>query len=185
MVMGLYTDIPGVNVAKDPNNKVSSHLVVSDGWVYAVDYGNARVIRIALGTGTVGGSPAFAQAEPLAEYANVTGFTTNEVVTSGLVEPSGIDIIDDRMIVSDYNTGEVIIYDISNMPATEIGRIETDATGIMGIKIGPNGKIWYVDYDANTVNRIDGVSVGINEANLNNELIVYPNPTKDKFSINS
>ena len=181
---GIVHRYPGVNVTKDPNNKVSSHLVVSDGWVYAVDYGNDRVFRVELGTGTVGGTPTFAQTEPLSEYTNVTGFNMNDVVTTGLIEPSGIDIIQNRMIISDYNTGEVIIYNILNMPATELGRIQTGATGIMGIKIGPNGKIWYVDYDANTVNRIDGITVGTNEFNISNTLSVYPNPTKNNFSIN-
>jgi len=168
----------------DPNEKVSSHLVVSNGWVYSVDYGNDRVLRIELGTGVTGGTPAFGQTEPLAEYTNVTGYTMNDVVTTGLIEPSGIDIIENRMIVSDYNTGEVIIYDISSMPATELGRIATGATGIMGVKIGPNGKIWYVDYDANTVNRIDGATVGIDSEALANELSVYPNPAKDNFAVN-
>ena len=175
---------PGVNVTMDPNEKVSSHLVVSNGWVYSVDYGNDRVLRIELGTGVSGGTPAFGQTEPLVEYTNVTGYTMNDVVTTGLVEPSGIDIIEDRMIVSDYNTGDVIIYDISSMPATELGRIATGATGIMGVKIGPNGKIWYVDYDANTVNRIDGATVGIDSEALANELSVYPNPAKDNFAVN-
>ncbi len=181
---GTVRRYPGVNVAMDPNEKVSSHLVVSEGWVYCVDYGNDRVLRIEMGTGVTGGTPAFGQTEPLAEYTNVTGYTMNDVVTTGLIEPSGIDIIEDRMIVSDYNTGDVIIYDISSMPATELGRIATGATGIMGIKIGPNGKIWYVDYDANTVNRIDGTTVGVESASLENELSVYPNPAKDNFAVN-
>ncbi|MGB0886832.1 MAG: T9SS type A sorting domain-containing protein [Vicingaceae bacterium] len=174
----------GVNTAKDPNNKVSSHLVVSDGWVYCVDYGNDKVFRIEMGTGTAGGTPSYGQTEPLVAYENVTGFTVNDVVNTGLVEPTGIDVIDDRMIVSDYNTGDVIIYDIANMPATELGRIATGATGIMGIKIGPNGKIWYVDYDANTVNRIDGATVGIDTKTITNEVSVYPNPTNNKFVVN-
>lgn len=174
----------GVNVAKDPNNKVSSHLVVSNGWVYCVDYGNDRVFRIEMGTGNIGGTPSFGQTEPLAQYSNVTGFTQNDVVTTGLVEPSGIDIIEDRMIVSDHSTGEIIIYDIASMPATELGRISTGATGIMGIKIGPEGKIWYVDYDANTVNRIDVAPLSVDELTLENALSVFPNPAKDNFSVN-
>jgi hypothetical protein len=174
----------GVNTAKDPNDKVSSHLVVSDGWVYCVDYGNDRVFRIEMGTGTIGGTPSYGQTETLVAYENVTGFNTNDVVSTGLVEPTGIDIIEDRMIVSDYNTGDVIIYDISSMPATELGRIATGATGIMGVKIGPDGKIWYVDYDANTVNRIDGATIGVETVALINEISVYPNPAKENFTIN-
>ena len=174
----------GVNTVKDPNNKVSSHLVVSDGWVYCVDYGNDRVFRIEVGTGVIGGTPSFMQMEELVAYQNVTGFTNMPVVSSGLVEPSGIDIVQNRMIVSDHSNGDVIIYDISNMPAVELGRIATGALGIMGVKIGPEGKIWYVDYDANTVNRIDGLGVGVDEADFVTEVSVYPNPAKDNFVIN-
>ena len=171
-------------VAKDPNNKVSSHMVISGDWLYVVDYGNQRIFRQDITTGTVGGAPTYGPMETLAAYNQVTGYTTEPVVSTGLVEPCGIDVIEDRMIVSDYNTGEVIIYDITSMPATELGRITTGAQGIMGIKIGPLGKIWYVDYDANTVNRIDGNSVGVEESILNTDLSIFPNPAKNNFSIN-
>ncbi len=181
---GIVHRYTGVNLLKDPANKVSSHLVVSDGWVYAVDYGNKRVFRLEIGTGTVGGTPSFNQTEPLAEYANVTGFNTEDVVTTGLVEPSGIDIIEDRMIVSDYSNGQIIIYDISTMPATQLHIISTGATGVMGVKIGPDGKIWYVDYDAETVNRIDHGPVGVDESVVVSKLNVYPNPAKNNFVIN-
>ncbi|PCI98385.1 MAG: hypothetical protein COB15_06125 [Flavobacteriales bacterium] len=170
------------SVAKDPNNKVVSHMVVHDGWVYSTDYGNNRVFRIQLNSGTLGSN--IIGYESIAEHAIITGYTQENVVTTGLVEPAGIDIVDDRMIVSDYSTGDVIIYDITSMPATELGRIATGASGIMGIKIGPNGKIWYVDYDANTVNRIEGTTVGVDNVELENTLSIYPNPAKDNFSIN-
>ena len=146
------------------------------------DYGNNRVFRIQLNSGTLGSN--ITGYETVAEHAIITGYTQENVVTTGLVEPAGIDIVDDRMIVSDYSTGDVIIYDITSMPASELGRVATGASGIMGIKIGPNGKIWYVDYDANTVNRIDGTTVGVDNVELENTLSIYPNPAKDNFSIN-
>ncbi len=170
------------SVQRDPNHKVVSHLVVHDGWVYSTDYGNQKIYRIQMNTGTKGA--ALTGYEQVEEYAPITGYTQQNVVITGLVEPAGIDIIDDRMVVSDYSTGDVIIYDITSMPATELGRVATGASGIMGIKIGPNGKIWYVDYDANTVNRIDGATVGFNNLELKNAVSVYPNPSKDNFSIN-
>ena len=60
---------------------------------------------------------------------------------------------------------DIIIYDISSIPATELGRINTGAAGIMGVKIGPEGRIWYVDYDSNKLHRVEGQGVGINEHN--------------------
>lgn len=171
------------SVAKDPNRKVVSHLVVDDNWVYVVDYGNQKVFRIELNTGTLGNTPSFGPFESVAEYKYVTGYNTEVLVDSGLIEPAGIDVIGDRMIVSDYSNGEIIIYDISVTPAVELGRIATLAQGIMGIKIGPDGRIWYVDFDAKTVNVVNLAGVGIKENTLMANISVYPNPAKDHITI--
>lgn len=171
------------SVAKDPNNKVVSHLVVNDTWVYVVDYGNKRVFRIELNTGTLGNTPSFGPFESVEEYKYVTGYNSEVIVDSGLVEPAGIDVIEDRMIISDYSTGEIIIYDISVVPAIELGRISTLAQGIMGIKIGPDGRIWYVDYDANTVNVVNLSGVGIEENKLLSNVLVYPNPSSGTVTV--
>mgnify|MGYP000473160700 FL=1 len=171
------------SVAKDPNNKVVSHLVVSGDWVYVVDYGNQKVFRIEMNTGSEGSTPSFGPFESVVEYKYITDYTWENVIDSGLQKPAGIDIIGDRMIVSDYETGEVIIYDIASMPATELGRISTGAEGIMGVKIGPEGKIWYVDYDANTVNLISTWNVGVEENSLENSIHIYPNPANESLTI--
>lgn len=171
------------SVAKDPNNKVVSHLVVNDNWVYVVDYGNQRVFRIELNTGTLGATPSFGPFESVAEYKYVTGYNVETLVDSGLVEPAGIDVIDNRMIVSDYSNGEIIIYDISVVPALELSRISTLAQGIMGIKIGPDGRIWYVDYDANTVNVINAVGLGSEDNDLLSKVLVYPNPSSGTVTV--
>ena len=172
-----YSDDP---VAKDPQGKVVSHLVIDkdSDWLYVVDNGNQRIFRIDITTGNFGGTPPFVGGEPVSEYRYITGYTQEDVVTSGLVRPAGIDLVEDRMIVSDYETSEIIIYDISSMPATELGRINTGATGIMGVKIGPEGRIWYVDYDAEKLYRIEGAGVGLEEqAQL--KANVFPNPSND------
>ena len=62
----------------------------------------------------------------------------------------------------------------------------------MGVKIGPEGKIWYVDYDANKVFKIDGDGLewiepepvpsdlsSIEEASVK----LFPNPTQRDFKI--
>jgi hypothetical protein len=165
-------------VLKDPQAKVVSHIVIDKAtdWLYVVDNGNQRVFRIDINSGSLGGTPAFVGGEPVAEYRYITGYTQEDVVTTGLLSPSGIDIVEDKMIVTDYETSDIIIYDISAMPAIELGRINTGATGIMGVKIGPEGRIWYVDYDANTMNRVEGQGVGIAE-NETLSSTVYPNPS--------
>ena len=77
-------------------------------------------------------------------------------IDQGLDKPSGIDMYDDRLVVSDYATGDIIFYDISMSPPNEIGRIHTEnQNNIMGIKIDSNQKIWYVNHEENNVIRID------------------------------
>lgn len=164
-------------VAKDPADKISSHLVLdkATNWLYVVDHGNQRVIRIDITSGTVGPNATPVAGEPVAELKQVIGYTQEDVVTTGLLKPCGIDIVEDRMIVSDYETSDIIIYDISSMPAVEMGRINTGALGIMGVKIGPEGRIWYVDYDGNKLYRVDSQGVGVDEVS-NISSGVYPNP---------
>ena len=172
-------------VLKDPNNMVVSHLVL-DGeneWLYVVDHGNNRVIRININTGTVGGTPPYPANEPYEEYTMVTGYTQETVVASGdLSRPAGIDVIEDRMIVSEFESGEIVIYDISVMPALELHRISTGFSSLQGIKIGPEGKIWGVDYNSNTVFRIDDSAVAVSNIEIA-EPIIFPNPTTDMIQI--
>lgn len=167
-----------VSLSKDVNNIVVSHVVLdkSTGWLYIVDHGNARVIRLDINTGSLGGIPSFGPFEPLAEYRNIVGYTWEEVVTTGLAKPAGIDVVDDRMIVSDYQTGDIIIYDISTMPAVELDRIKTGTTGIMGVKIGPDGNIYYVNHDQNKVLTVRPSGTAIDKDLLTLNIAVYPNP---------
>ena len=86
------------------------------------------------------------------------------------------------MIVSDYSNGDIIIYDITNMPATELGRIVTGKEGIMGIKIGPEGNIWYVNTLDNEVVMLEASPIGIEDRVLTN-LKISPNPSNGQFTL--
>lgn len=171
-----YSD---VTVSRDPNDKVVSHMVIdkSTGWLYVVDYGNQRIFRMDINSGNMAGDPSYGPFEPLALYRNMVDYTWENVVTTGLVEPAGIDIIEDRMIVSDYATSEIIIYDIATMPAVELGRISTPAEGLMGIKIGPEGNIWFVDYDGNRVYKANADDIAISVKDVEElSANIFPNP---------
>ncbi len=172
-------------VLRDPDHEVVSHLVLdkNNEWLYSVDHGNNRVIRIDINTGTVGGTPPYPPNEPYEEYTMVTGYTQETVVASGdLSRPAGIDVIDDRMIVSEFESGEIVIYDISAMPALELHRIETGFSSLQGIKIGPEGKIWGVDHNSNTVFRVDDAALSANTIEVA-EPIIFPNPTSELLQV--
>lgn len=170
------------SLQKDPNDEVVSHLDLdkSTGWLYAVDHGNQRVIRLDINTGDPGGSPSFGPYEQLAEYKHIVNYTWENAVTSGLQEPAGIAVLHDRMLVSDHATGEIIIYDISgDMPATKLGSIETEADAIMGITIGPDGYIYYVDHEQDNVMQITPEITGISHHPAVEKVSIAPNPSTD------
>lgn len=178
----------GLNLEPDPTYHVVSHVVLdkSTGWLYIADTGNDRILRLDINTGAVSGNtPVYGQNEGLVEYSDMMNFTFEEVPTTNLDQVSGIEVFNDRLLASDYGTGDIIIYDISANPVTEMGRISTGAQGIMGLKVGPDGKIWYVDAEAEKVFRIDGnlgEPVGI--TNLNQlQANIYPNPIKESINI--
>lgn len=167
------------------NDSIPNHLVLDEatGWLYVVDNGNQRVLRMDINTGTVTGTFPNYQ-EPLAEHSIISGTTWNDFITTGIVQPAGIDIIDDRMIVSDYSNGDIIVYDKSGSTGIELGRIHTNTPGVAGVKIGPDGRIWYVNQLLNTVVRVDtSLGVGLNETISTNGFIIYPNPADKELTV--
>ena len=191
--MGLSSINDGDTVS-DGNNSVNlefvNHLVLDADkkWLYFVDAGNRRILRLDITTGTTNGTPSFPQQEQLAEYQKMIGFVWEEVVTTGLVQPAGIDIIDDRLVVTDYSNGDIIFYDVNTIPATEIGRIQTNEPGIMGTVIGPNGRIWYANATENEIVKIEPST--IISAIEGNQLVlsgnrIYPNPVLNTLHFTS
>lgn len=135
-----------VTVMRDPT--VPSHLILDKDskWLYIVDGGNKRILRMDITTGTVAGNlPPVGEA--LAEYVRMTGVTWEVFTDLNLQKPSGIDIMGNRLFVSDYQTGEIICYDVKTKE--ELARINTGKAGITGIKIY-KGNIWYVNALENT-----------------------------------
>lgn len=135
---------------------VPGHMVLdkSTGWLYVCDPGGSRVTRL----NTLSGAPAESgnvdgsQLEPLVEYRRMRGATYEVVSATNLQHPCGIALYDGRLFVTDNETNQIIAY---NLEGRELARIQTPAESIMGITVGPDGKLWYVDAEANEVVRVD------------------------------
>jgi hypothetical protein len=172
-------------IERDPADHIVSHCVLdkTTGWLYVVDHGNARVLRMDINTGSFDGVPSFGPFEDIQEYQYVSGYDYEVIVDQDLVEPAGIDIIGNRLLVSDHATGEVIAYDLDDS-FTELGRIEGAGQGIMGIKVGPWGRVWYVNATTDEVGVLEGNALLIDAVQENLELNLFPNPATDQIRLN-
>lgn len=143
-----YSEVPIERVENTPSHMVIDH---ETDWMYIADTAGGRVLRMDVTSGTRDGniSPNF---EPLAEYLQMKDEVW-EVFAEGLDQPCGIDVDGELLYVTDRATGEIIAYELAS--SEEVGRIETDAGAIMGIKLGVDGNIYYVDRRADEVVRID------------------------------
>jgi hypothetical protein len=82
-------------------------------------------------------------------------------------------------VVTDHSNGDIVFYDVNTIPATEIGRIQTNEPGIMGAVIGPNGKLWYANATLNKVVKIEPSTIisDVEESQLVlNGNRIFPNP---------
>lgn len=145
-----YTDVVVTRAVGIP-----SHMVLdkSSKWLYYVDGGSKSVKRLNTLTGTIVGNLT-APNEQLTSYKNVTG-ATQQTIDTYTSQPCGIDYYNSRLIVSDYITGEIKIYNTAAATPSLMGIIATGQAGIMGVKIATDGKIWFVNNTLNTVVRID------------------------------
>lgn len=141
---------------------LSSHMEFdpASGWLYIADTGNERIIKMDPNSGTVSGN-LNPYGETLAGYYNMSGTDWDVVVDTDLIKPTGLDIYDGRLLISDYSNGDIIVYDITQDPVVELGRIETGISNqIMGLKVGPEGEIWFVCYTAHELYQLTTLLMG-------------------------
>ena len=178
---GIVRRYSEVKVKRDSN--IPSHLVLdkSTGWLYIVDNGNDRVLRLDIHSGNVVNSLPLIN-EPLAEYSQM-GNATWEVIIDSLTRPSGIELIENRLLVGDYTTGDISVYDVTNN-FVKLGSITTGQSGLTGIKVGPDGAIWYTNRTQNTLVRIDpGEITAVDGHDPLASSVISPNPTSGMLTI--
>jgi len=140
---------------------VPSHMVVdkSNGILYIADTGAGRIVWVNTDDPTTSSTNIMndnSRLEPLAEYSRVTGVEWG-VLATGLTRPSGIAIDGDTLLASTNGDGIVTAWALSSdgKGATKLDSIQTTANSIMGIEVGPDNKLYYVDGSGNSVIRID------------------------------
>lgn len=170
--------------------EVPNHMVINKetGILYFADHKNSRIVQMDVNSGNQGNSLAQTN-EPLALHVDMENVDFGPVITTGLTTPCGIDLVDNRLIVGDYSNGDILIYNIALDPPQLMTTINTGATGLMGVKIGPEGRIWYVDAESNSVHKInveavpDTASVGISNQEFESYISIYPNPSSSVLNV--
>ena len=164
---------------------IPNHMVLdkATGWMYIVDNGNDRVIRLDINSGFAGGALPLIN-EPLAEHSAMTGYNFEVIIESGLDRPCGIEIFENHLLVGDYATGDIVVYDMENNFA-EMGRISTLEPGLTGIKIGPDGNIWFTNLLQNTLTAVEpGAPLSTHQPDSFVPISISPNPSSGVISVN-
>ncbi|MEZ4963359.1 MAG: choice-of-anchor J domain-containing protein [Saprospiraceae bacterium] len=163
---------------------VPSHLVLdkATGWLYVVDNGNDRVLRLDINSGSVVGSLPLIN-EPLAEHSQMGGVTWELIEQDSIERPCGIEVMENRLLVGDYASGDIHVFDIENGFA-HLGKIATGQAGLTGIKVGPDGAIWYVNRVQNTLTKtVPGEVSATGEQAWESLISVSPNPTSGNLLV--
>ena len=148
---------------------LSSHIDIdeSNGWLYICDTGNQRIVKLNTNSGEIGQN-LNPYGENIQGYYSMVGAEYEVVIDEGIDQPTGLDVHNGRLLVSDFNTGEIIIYDIESDPSIELGRIETGFYNeVMGIKAGSDGSIWFVCSSSSELYQIISTIMG----DINGDLI--------------
>ena len=139
------------------------HMVLNKetGILYISDAGANRVIWVNTDDPTYQTEDIMSDSsrlETLAEYSSISGIEWG-ILDEGMNRPSGIAVEGDQLFVSLNGNSSIISYSLNSdgKSAVEVGTIITSASSIMGIEIGPEGHLYYVDNVRNEVVRVDPV----------------------------
>ena len=140
---------------------VPGHMILDKdtGILYIADPGSNRVLWVNTDDSTYNTQNIMGdstQLEELEEYSRITGVEWG-VLATGLNRPTGIALEGDQLFVSLNGDGSIIAYDLAagGKGASKADEIQTSASSIMGLEIGPNGHLYYVDNGQDEVVRID------------------------------
>lgn len=126
---------------------VPSHLALDPetGWLYYADTGTGRVMRLDTRSGAVTRDGDCY--DYLAECSIVEGVTVEPLI-EGLTEPSGVELHDGQLWVSDHATGVIHVYTLDGVA---LDAQDTSASGIMGMTFDAAGHLWYADGDGDRI----------------------------------
>ncbi len=135
---------------------VPSHLEyrAADSTLYIADTGNARVAKLDTKSGARGRKLPTKEPQDGGHY-KIDGATLVDVVPPGTLQaPSGLEIRNDTLYVSDNATGKIHAFDLEGR---EVNAFDTGlgAGALSGMAFGPDGKLYLVDMAGSRLFRVD------------------------------
>ncbi len=143
-------------LARVPN--VPSHMEFDhdEQYLYVVDSGNNRVVRLDALTGEEELAPGPGY-EPLAGFRVVEGAELEEVVPAGVMEmPSGLALHEGVLYVSDTDTSRIHAFDLEG---TLLRSLDTGlpAGSLAGLAVSPDNRMYLSNMQTGVVYRIDPI----------------------------
>jgi hypothetical protein len=135
--------------------EVPSHLIFdsSSKLLYIADTGHQRIASLNTEAGTMG--EPFQAYDPIEVHNYMDGVDLVDVVLPGTLQaPSGIELFDDLLFVSDNATSQIHAFDLSGELVRSLDTGLAPGT-LAGIAIGPDQKLYFVDTFTANVTRID------------------------------
>jgi hypothetical protein len=133
---------------------VPSHMDIdhATGLLYVADTGNNRIMVLDTATGEEG--DRLAPSEPGVDHHEMEGVTWTTLIDGaehGMGLPSGLTLVGDYLLVTDYATGNIFAFDLEG---NLVDWLATGLEGIMGVDARSIDDIWVVDAATDRVLRI-------------------------------
>ena len=150
-IIGKVTDLTLTRLADVPSHMEVDH---ASGMLYAVDTGANRVLKLDTQSGEKGAR--LRSSEPGTDHHELDNVEYSVFIDGSTVEgmsaPSGLDLVDDHILITDNETGRILAFDLSGelVDWVDTGR----GGGIMGIEARALDDIWFVDSVADELVRL-------------------------------
>lgn len=136
---------------------VSSHMEVSEGFLYVADSGNGRIARLDVNSGTP--SAIIGPNYDGTLQQSMDGAVVETLVAAGSVEglvvPSGLTLRDGMIFVSDYETSRIFAFELDGTLVDWLDLSAMVAPGsLMGIAFDPSGNLFVADYLGQSILRV-------------------------------